>query len=296
MGLWNHLLACLTLQARAESRVALRAQAPGAALATARSCCAMAIALMGPPVRRRRLPTTAVLAARRGAPPRSLQPERTDPDRMHAAAVTPTPFDGKDAEAEAAASKAVAALAKKQEQSAGLGAEAGGIKAGSSLAALVGVDGCAAIIEGGLRRAQADWRVKRFLEGADASLMVRARVGVCLLALACAARRQAAASGCRCGPTSLHPPTLPACVFEQEAWLAAAFGGPLSAARSSDLAELYNGLAAGKGFNPSHLDVLAQHTLAAMEELGMDAGMRGAAAAALANQRRLWCPPATAPA
>lgn len=75
----------------------------------------------------------------------------------------------------------------------------------------------------------------------------------------------------------------------QEAWLAAAFGGP--AYVGADPAELYTSLAAAKGLNASHLDVLEVHLVGAMQELGMPEECVEAAAAVVADQRRLWCAP-----
>lgn len=71
--------------------------------------------------------------------------------------------------------KAEAAALRKKQRGAGLLDEAGGIKAapgGTLFAALGGSDAVTAIIEVALGKVQADWRVKRFLEGGDSKQMV----------------------------------------------------------------------------------------------------------------------------
>lgn len=63
-------------------------------------------------------------------------------------------------------------------------------------------------------------------------------------------------------PSPRAPPAL-----LQEAWLAAALGGP--AYSGPDPAALFSSLASGKGLKAEHLDLMAAHLADAMQHLGM---------------------------
>lgn len=128
---------------------------------------------------------------------------------------------------------------------------------------LGGQDGLAAIFDSWLCKAQADWRVRRFLEGAQED----------------AARAQMVGSAMRvcCKPDALCAwhgpgPTRRAllCPYLQGQWLCAALGGPIPY-HGPDPAALCTRLIEEKGLNSTHLDTLAQHLAGSMSEQGIPA-------------------------